>query len=61
MPFACCIRIDMPIHDIHQSGGEIYVTSALDEGTAVDIYLPEMKQRKAQNGPHAAVSRVAGS
>jgi two-component system, cell cycle sensor histidine kinase and response regulator CckA len=46
---------------VQQSGGEIYVTSALDEGTAVDIYLPEMKERKMQNGPEAAVSRVAGS
>ena len=45
---------------VHQSGGEIYVTSALDEGTAVDIYLPEMK-KKTHNGPEATVSRVAGS
>jgi hypothetical protein len=36
------------------------VTSALDEGTAVDIYLPEMKQ-KTHNGPEPAVFRVAGS
>ena len=33
---------------VHQSGGEIYVTSVLDEGTAVDIYLPEMKKEDAQ-------------
>jgi two-component system, cell cycle sensor histidine kinase and response regulator CckA len=46
---------------VHQSGGEIYVTSALEEGTAVEIYLPEMKERKKQNGPEAIVSRVAGS
>jgi two-component system cell cycle sensor histidine kinase/response regulator CckA len=45
---------------VHQSGGEIFVTSALDEGTAVDIYLPEMKQ-KTHNGPEAAVRRSAGS
>ena len=47
---------------VHQSGGEIYVTSALEEGTAVEIYLPEMKERKTpQSGPEATVSRVAGS
>jgi two-component system, cell cycle sensor histidine kinase and response regulator CckA len=45
---------------VHQSGGEIYVNSVLEEGTAVEIYLPEMK-KKAQNGPEAVVSRVAGS
>jgi two-component system cell cycle sensor histidine kinase/response regulator CckA len=46
---------------IHQSGGEIYVTSALEEGTAVEIFLPERKEKKTQDGPPAAVSRVAGS
>jgi two-component system, cell cycle sensor histidine kinase and response regulator CckA len=46
---------------VHQSGGEIYVTSALEEGTAVEIYLPEMRRKKAHNGPEAIVSRVAGS
>jgi PAS domain S-box-containing protein len=47
---------------VHQSGGEIYVTSALEEGTAVEIYLPEMKEKKkTQAGPEATVSRMAGS
>ena len=47
---------------VHQSGGEIYVTSALEEGTAVEIYLPEMKEKKkTQAGPEAIVSRMAGS
>jgi two-component system, cell cycle sensor histidine kinase and response regulator CckA len=44
---------------VHQSGGEIYVNSVLEEGTAVEIYLPEMK-KKTHNGPEAVVSRVAG-
>ena len=44
---------------VHQSGGEIYVTSALDEGTAIDIYLPEMR-RKAQSGPQEVVSSAGG-
>jgi two-component system, cell cycle sensor histidine kinase and response regulator CckA len=45
---------------VHQSGGEIFVTSAVDEGTAVEIYLPEMKKKATQDGP-ATMSRVAGS
>jgi two-component system, cell cycle sensor histidine kinase and response regulator CckA len=44
---------------VHQSGGEIFVNSVLEEGTAVEIYLPEMK-KKAHDGPEAVVSRVAG-
>jgi two-component system cell cycle sensor histidine kinase/response regulator CckA len=45
---------------VHQSGGEIYVNSVLEEGTAVEIYLPEMN-KTTHNGPEAVVSRVAGS
>jgi PAS domain S-box-containing protein len=46
---------------VHQSGGEIYVTSELEEGTAVEIYLPEMKRKKTQNGSQVTVSRVGGA